>query len=71
MTRTLIRGLSRTLALLGTFACGVSYLYAQAAQKSAPAPPPDSGSFIGEYVLALCAVGVVLFAVCSPSNKAI
>jgi hypothetical protein len=71
MMRTWIRGISRTLAALGVFAWAGSYLYAQAAQKSAPAPPPDSGGFFGEYILALCAVGVILFAVCTPSNKAI
>ena len=71
MTRTLIRGISRTFAALGTFACGASYLYAQAAQKKAATPPPETGGGFGEYVLALCAVGVVLFAVCAPSSKAV
>ncbi len=70
MMRTTIRYVTRTLAALGTFGCGASQALAQVVKKGASAPPADSGTSLGEYVLALCAVGIVLFVVCAPSHKA-
>ena len=40
------------------------------AAKGAAAQAADSGGFVGEFVLALCVVGLILWAVCAPSHKA-
>ena len=73
MIRTLTRRLCRWLAAPAAFACCAASIYAQAAQKGAKgaaAQAAESGAFVGEFVLALCAVGLVLWVVCAPSHKA-
>ena len=73
MIRTLTRRLCRWLAAPAAFACSAASIYAQATQKGAKgaaAPPADSAGNIGQYVLALCAVGLILWVVCAPSHKA-
>jgi hypothetical protein len=66
----LLRTLIRSLAVAVAFACCAANAYAQAAQKGAAAQAADSGPFVGEFVLAVCAVGLILWAVCAPSGKA-
>jgi hypothetical protein len=67
--RTLTRRVAPWLGPLATLVCSATSLYAQKASPKA-APPPESSGFIGEFILAFCAVGLVLYAVCAPSDKA-
>jgi hypothetical protein len=66
MLRTLIRCLAAPVA----FICCAANAYAQGTQKGAAAQAADSGPFVGEFVLAVCAVGLIIWAVCAPSGKA-
>jgi hypothetical protein len=73
MIRTLTRRLCRWLTVPAAFACCAASAYAQAAQKGAKGAATqaaESGPFVGEFVLALCAVGLILWVVCAPSHKA-
>jgi hypothetical protein len=67
--RTLTRRVGPWLGALAVLVGNATCLYAQKASPKA-APPPESGGFIGEFILAFVAVGLVLYAVCAPSDKA-
>jgi hypothetical protein len=66
--RTLTGQVYRWLAAPAALVCCSSSVCAQPAQKGA-AQAADSGGFVGEFVLALFAVGLILWAVCAPSHK--
>jgi hypothetical protein len=68
--RTLTRRVFCWLAAPAALACCAASVYAQAGKKGAPTPAADSGGFFGEFVLAFCAVGFILWAVCAPSHRA-
>ena len=70
MIRTMTRRAARWLAAVGALAYSATSLYAQKTSPKAT-PPPEASAFVGEFILALCAVGLILYAVCAPSDKAV